>query len=176
MNTKVKIAIVGTLLAALSVPAYAASDMADSGAKAKAKRGAPHQAQSAGPHGRGHGPMAGGSNRIMTFDTDGDGRVTQTEVDEFRNSRLLQFDTNGDGSLTLSEYQALWLAAMREKMVDRFQDLDADGDALVTAEEFKRPFANLVRHLDRNGDGVLTRPHQGEAEEEAEEEEDQNQP
>ncbi len=95
----------------------------------------------------------------MTFDTNGDGRVTQAEIDEFRSNRLSEFDTNSDGNLTLTEYQALWLAAMREKMVDRFQDLDADGNAVVTTEDFKRPFANLVRRLDKNGDGDLSREH-----------------
>jgi len=49
---------------------------------------------------------------------------------------------------------------MREKMVDRFQHLDADGNALVTTEEFKRPYANMVRHMDKNGDGVLSREHE----------------
>ena len=56
--------------------------------------------------------------------------------------------------------EALWLAAMREKMVDRFQDLDADGNAVVTTEEFKKPYANMVRHMDKNGDGVLSREHE----------------
>src|SRR3546814_4022522 len=62
-----------------------------------------------------------------------------------------------DQSLTLGEYEQLWLDAMRERMVDRFQDLDADGDAKVTAEEFQRPFAKVVRHMDRNEDGVVDR-------------------
>ncbi len=175
MNPSIKIAIAGALLAALAAPAYAASDMADTGTKAA--RSGPHHAQSTGSHGRGHGPMGGGSDLIMTFDTDGNGRVTQTEIDEFRGSRLSEFDADSNGSLTLSEYQAMWLAAMREKMVDRFQDLDADGDAIVTAEEFKRPFANMVRHMDRNGDGELTRQRHGnqDDENEAEENEEPNQ-
>ena len=50
--------------------------------------------------------------------------------------RLAEFDADNDGSLTLEEYQALWLDAMRERMVDRFQAHDDDGDAIVTVEEF----------------------------------------
>src|SRR3546814_6277210 len=46
---------------------------------------------------------------------------------------------------------------MRERMVDRFQDLDADGDGKVTAEEFQRPYAKVVRHMDRNEAGVVDR-------------------
>src|SRR3546814_4845791 len=79
------------------------------------------------------------------------------EIDHTRGERLSSFDADNDQSLTLGEYEQLWLDAMRERMVDRFQDLDADGDAKVTAEEFQRPFAKVVRHMDRNEDGVVDR-------------------
>ncbi len=160
MNLTTKIAIAGALLAAITVPAYAAKDMANEDSGERAEHGEQHHSGMSGGHGRRHGGMTGGHSIIMTFDTDGNGRVTQVEIDEFRGNRLTKFDTNGDGGLTLSEYEALWLAAMREKMVDRFQDLDADGDAIVTTEEFKKPYASLVRHLDTNGDGELSRDHQ----------------
>ena len=31
------------------------------------------------------------------------------------------------------------------------------GDGTVTAEEFKRPYAGMVRHMDRNDDGAIDR-------------------
>jgi Ca2+-binding EF-hand superfamily protein len=102
------------------------------------------------------GPGARGASIIETFDTDGDGNLKQAEVDQFRTDRLAEFDSNGDGNLTLEEYQALWLDAMRERMVDAFQRLDDDGDALVTREEFVEPFAKLVQRLDRDNDGTVT--------------------
>ena len=162
MNLTIKIAVAGALLTAMAmaVPAYAAKDTANVGSGEKAEHGEQRHGGMMGGHGRRHGGMMGGHDIIMTFDTDGNGRVTQAEIDEFRGNRLAKFDTDGDGGLTLSEFEALWLAAMREKMVDRFQDLDADGDAVVTTEEFKRPYANLVRHLDKNGDGELSREHE----------------
>jgi Ca2+-binding EF-hand superfamily protein len=90
------------------------------------------------------------------FDANGDGRLTQAEIDQVRQSRLAEFDQNGDGSLTLEEYQALWLAAMRERMVDRFQAHDDDGDGMVTVEEFGESFDRMVSRLDANDDGALT--------------------
>ena len=160
MNLTIKIAITGALLAGMAVPAYAAKEMTNEKSGAKAEHGKQYHGREFGKLGRHHNAMMSGHGIIMTFDTKGDGRVTQVEIDEYRGNGLAKFDTDGNGSLTLSEYEALWLAAMREKMVDRFQHLDADGNALVTTEEFKRPYANMVRHMDKNGDGVLSREHE----------------
>jgi len=105
---------------------------------------------------RGHRDGGRGVYRMIeTFDTNGDGGVTQEEIITMRRTRLSEFDANNDGSLDLSEYQALWLDAMRERMVDQFQAHDDDGDGLVTVEEFNERFANLVKRRDSNGDGVL---------------------
>ena len=45
---------------------------------------------------------------------------------------------------------------MRERMVDAFQRLDADGDAAVTSEEFARPGDRRFMWMDRNGDNQVT--------------------
>jgi Ca2+-binding EF-hand superfamily protein len=104
--------------------------------------------------GRHHG--GGGARFFEQFDANQDGRLTQAEIDQVRQSRLAEFDQNGDGSLSLEEYQALWMDAMRERMVDRFQAHDDDGDGIVTAEEFGEPFDRMVSRFDRDGDGEVT--------------------
>jgi Ca2+-binding EF-hand superfamily protein len=108
----------------------------------------------------GHGHHRGGDHgarMFEQFDANQDGTVTQAEIDQVRTSRLAEFDTNQDGSLNLEEYLALWLDAMRERLVDRFQALDDDGDAIVTVEEFVEPFGGMAERFDRNDDGQLTR-------------------
>lgn len=78
-------------------------------------------------------------------------------MDASRTARLAEFDADGDGELTLEEYQALWLDAMHERMVDRFQAHDDDGTGTVTVEEFLEDYAGVVERADRNGDGKLDR-------------------
>jgi Ca2+-binding EF-hand superfamily protein len=42
-------------------------------------------------------------------------------------------------------------------MVDHFQSLDDDGDALVTMAEITRPMDRMLSYLDRNNDGAITK-------------------
>ena len=107
------------------------------------------------PGGRTQGRIVG-LGGLDAFDANGDGAVTQGEIEEVRANRLLEFDTDGDRRLTLGEYQTLWLDAMHEQMVDQFQGHDDDGDGLVTVDEFLEPFENMVARLDVNGDGRIT--------------------
>ncbi len=122
-----------------------------------AKRGHHHAGRA--PHRRrgGHSVLI----LIERFDSDGDGSVSQVEIDGVRAARLAKFDTDGDGQLSIAEYEALWLDAMRERMVDQFQAHDNDGDGQVTVEEFTERMSRLVEIRDRNGDRVLNRDDTG---------------
>jgi Ca2+-binding EF-hand superfamily protein len=138
MTPTFKLLIAGAA-AALGLAAFAGASLADGGW---------------GRHHGGHG--FGGARLFDSFDANDDGVLTQVEIDEVRQSRLVEFDADGDGSLTLEEYQALWVDAMREIMVDRFQAHDDDGDGRVTAAEFAEPFDRIVSRLDADRDGQLT--------------------
>ena len=89
-------------------------------------------------------------------DTDGDGKLTQAEVDRLRNDRHAAHDADGDGNLSLEEFAGLWHETVRPLTVRAFQMLDIDGDAVVTRAEYDRPLAGIVERLDRDGDGGLS--------------------
>ena len=108
-------------------------------------------------HGGGWGGPGGGERLFEQFDSNQDGLITQAEIDQLLADRVAAFDQDNDGSLNLEEYQALWLDAMRERMVDRFQAHDDDGDAIVTVDEFVESYSGIVRRVDRNDDGQITR-------------------
>lgn len=127
--------------------------------KAQMAYGGHHGMRGHGGH-RFHGKSHGGGHffRMMeTFDSDGDGRLSQEEIDNARGERFTTFDGDGNATLSLEEYEQLWLDAMRERMVRAFQRLDKDGDAQVTDEEFKEPFSSMVRRMDRNDDDAIDR-------------------
>jgi len=171
MNRKSKIAIAATALLAggIALAGVATAHM-DNGKVRSNDDGWSHGSMMGpGQYGgmMGGGMMGGGmmgqgmKGRAMSmmraFDANSDGKLTQAEIDAARDARLAKYDANGDGALDLSEYQALWLDAMREKMVDRFQYLDANGDGTVTASEFRAPYAALVQRMDHNDDVALSR-------------------
>lgn len=155
--------LTATAIGAVGLVGLAAVGIADSDGHGFGYWGKHGGGQQMGGHGMGGHGMGGfgmgGPGRMhdmmLGFDGNNDGKLTQQEIDEGRTGQLKKFDKNGDGALTIAEYEALWLDAMRERMVDQFQEHDADGDGKVTIQEFGKRFANMVKYMDSNGDGVL---------------------
>jgi hypothetical protein len=111
---------------------------------------------------RSHGYMNHDRHGMATqifdrFDLDGNGAVSQAEVDGLRKSEIAKHDTDGNGKLNLKEFEALWLGYVRNRMVDHFQRLDSDGNAEVTDAEIARPLNMMMTWMDRNDDKTLTR-------------------
>ena len=122
--------------------------------------GAGYAGHRGGGHGMGFldkGQLAVSAMEIFdAVDADGDGRLTQSEIDRFRNDRHTAHDADGDGNLSLEEFAGLWHETTRPLTVRAFQMLDADGDAAVTRAEYDRPLAGIVERLDRDRDGGLS--------------------
>ncbi|PHS26672.1 MAG: hypothetical protein COA84_05745 [Robiginitomaculum sp.] len=87
--------------------------------------------------------MMGDDNKEL--DLDKDGTVTEAEARKARDAKLKSYDSNRDGMLSLNEYQAYWLSKRHAKMVDDFQDIDEDGDARITGEEFSSSAVKSAR-------------------------------
>ena len=112
----------------------------------------------------GHGMHGFGKAHLVSFatdmfdsvDADGDGKLSQAEIDQARDALHATHDANGDGRLGLEEFAGLWQETTRPLTVRAFQLLDTDGDAVVTREEYDRPLARVVERFDRNGDGALS--------------------
>ena len=113
-----------------------------------------------GGHGMGfleEGPLAVSAMEMFdAADADGDGKLTQAEIDKLRNDLHAAHDADGDGNLSLKEFEGLWHETTRPLTVRAFQMLDTDGDAVVTRAEYDRPLAGIVKRLDRDGDGGLS--------------------
>ena len=93
------------------------------------------------------GGKMGGMGYMKGMDADGDGTVSPDEMRAGLDTKLKEFDANGDGTLSIDEFEALHSAAIREKMVDRFQMLDSDGDGMVTAGEMAAPADRMARMM-----------------------------
>lgn len=117
-----------------------------------------------GRHGMGGmgGPGGGMFRTLFTeVDADKDGKVTQAEIDAFRDAKVASADASGDGSLSIEEFDTLYREFTRSRMVDAFQRLDDDGDGQVTKAEMDDRLANIVKFMDRNGDGALSMEDRG---------------
>lgn len=125
-----------------------------------------HDGDRRGGYSEGHGGKHHGKHRrggkhvkmlMERFDANGDGSLTQEELDTSRKELLAKHDADGSGTLSLDEFKALWLEVMNRDAVRGFQRLDVDGDAAVTVDEFLEPFSDVVEKFDRNGDGALSK-------------------
>ncbi|MBA5779103.1 EF-hand domain-containing protein [Stappia sp. F7233] len=103
---------------------------------------------------RGYG--RGGGMLLELFDTDDDGDVSREEFTSGRAELFAKADKDGDNAVTLAEFQDIWLVESDGRIVRAFQRFDRDGDLKVTRAEVDRLFANLVKRMDRDGDGALS--------------------
>lgn len=109
-------------------------------------------------------------------DANGDGKITQEEVDAAAAARFAETDADGDGLLSAEEIQT-FAAAQREarendrranrteRMIGR---LDANDDGLLSLEELSERgpqdmFARMLDRVDTDEDGAISKEEMEEA-------------
>lgn len=116
-----------------------------------------------GQHERMGGDMGRDDARpdFATLDTDGDGKVTQAEMDAFKAARFAELDADGSGTVSATEMAAHHAAKQQERMTKGTErmiaKMDADGDGELSLDEMsgemrKTPF----ERMDTDGDGALS--------------------
>lgn len=96
------------------------------------------------------------------FDADGDGLVTEAEINAHGDARFADLDANGDGNVSSDEFVARAVARATERAEAMFDRLDADGDGLlsrdaVEAQRGRGPGAErIIARLDTDEDGAIS--------------------
>ncbi len=87
----------------------------------------------------GHMERMGGHLETMfgRIDADGNGEVTQAELDGTRAARVAEVDSDGDGNISADELIAAREARLKKHVEQRLAHLDSDGDGLVSVDEFQ---------------------------------------
>ena len=112
-------------------------------------------------HGSFHNSSFGGSGKMVKIlkeiDQNNDDAISREEVTIWQESQISNFDKNSDSEIDLSEFEGLWLKRSRNKMVNKFQNLDENGDGKVTIDELSERVNGIFDMLDDNGDGIVTK-------------------
>ncbi len=96
------------------------------------------------------------------LDSDGDGEVLVTEIEQRAAARALEraqeMDSNGDGVVTKEEAKAFHRAKKEKRRAKREARRfpDENGDGVVSREEFIEAAETRFDRLDKNADGVLS--------------------
>jgi len=107
------------------------------------------------------GPGMGPGMDFAEIDTNGDGKITQDELDTMKAKRFAEADANGDGKVTADEIETQMAARMADRMARGARMMvafaDENGDGALTADEMGggREGAMLMR-LDKDGDGAVS--------------------
>lgn len=103
----------------------------------------------------GPGGRRGGARMMERFDVNGDGAITQEEVDEVTSTQFSGIDADNSNGINLEEFRAEFAMRSNDRSIRVFQRLDRDGDGMVTTEEFTKVTDRLFSRLDRDDNGEL---------------------
>ena len=143
-----KLALAGSLAALLiSGPALSGPAQAQSASKSAGK-----SADGAIKSGNG----ASVSRTFNLLDTDGDGKISLTEIRAEQARLIAAADLDGDGKLSVDEFRRRGWWFQKLHTTTLFDLMDADGDQVLTADEIANPSARWFKRYDKDTDGGIT--------------------
>ena len=98
-----------------------------------------------------------------SLDTDGDGLVTQAELDARGAARFAEADTDGDGALSSDELLARSQRANEDRIKRMMERLDANEDGKLTQDEMAKArrgggdSSRMIKRIDADGDGAISK-------------------
>lgn len=110
----------------------------------------------------GHSERGGRSFDFAAVDADGNGEITQAEVEAFRAAQFASIDTDGNGTVDADELTAFAEARADERRADRAERMveraDTDGDGVLSQDELQanRRGGDMFERLDADDSGTIT--------------------
>jgi Ca2+-binding EF-hand superfamily protein len=96
-------------------------------------------------------------HNFSEIDADGDGKITQSEMQDHRAARFAMADADGNGSLSSDEMIARAMKRMSKRVSHMIERFDADGDGELSMDEMqKRHKGDMFSQMDTDGDGALS--------------------
>lgn len=96
------------------------------------------------------------SRTFQLIDTDSDGKVTLDEIRAEQRRLIGAADIDGDGKLSVDEFRRRGWWFQRLHTLTLFDLMDANGDAVLTADEISAPSARWFKRYDKNADVGIT--------------------
>ena len=93
------------------------------------------------------------------IDSNGDGRISNSEWNAYHTGAYRGWDLNGDGRISRREYASCWYGGgfyptyTKAAYEPSWVAFDANGDGWISADEYYSSTA--YTRLDRNGDGII---------------------
>lgn len=95
--------------------------------------------------------------KFADVDADGDGKITQDEMQDHRAEQFSEADTDGNGTLSPDEMIARAQDRMARRVSHMIKRLDGDGDGELSMEEMgKRHKGGMFAGMDSDGDGAVS--------------------
>lgn len=105
--------------------------------------------------GHGHGPRID----FETMDRDGDGQITQAELQAMGEAHFTEADTDSDGFLSAAELEAQAMARAAQHAARMMERMDANGDGKLAQDEMhpRRDPAKMFSRLDADSSGAISK-------------------